>query len=637
MRKLRHYLSVFLCVSVLFCVLPAANAAAYEDYTCSAIRYTDDNGNMLTSVVAGTLKASISAKPNNGALGKLVFAMMLYSNNKLIASDCETKTINGETEFNAQVTVPADAENCKAISVLWNSVDEMRAVCAAGVIPGGTNLISGLTVDGSTLEEFNPDIKEYNVTVAKDEINKPVIDAKSFNSAAAIKFIGDKSFPGKTAVEVAAADGSGVSTYTIKYVAAPEPAADACILKPDGDIYGSFEVGKNLNVGDGGELTDLSRTPESGKLGSKVHWDRTQPVNASTGYTNEVRSVADEYKFVLGSDYLMCTAGMTVRAAQGYQTRVRLYRSATLYVFSSEATSASGWDLKQGSNFMTIQNDNPRPMTYVSSKHIEVDDVNAGTDVAIPLETMYSVRNGGKVGGVNITAIIYDGYETIGDNETDTEPTEPDPPEPIEPEEPEEPADAGGLKYTKNGAVYNVIDLTTGKEPTVMHGFKVKTDDTYGSKLFSNRAQPVNPDTGYTNEIVSISSDYDFLLGSDYIMSCLGGWSERADSGLETEFILYKDATVYIFSSEVNLAAAEQNGWTVRSAAGESDVFMWIQCDTRGYMGYVLTKKFTDVDKISGADVVLTKEMLYTPGKRAGVNFTAIDYENHIIPTDNNE
>ena len=82
MKKFRHYLAVMLCISMLFCIMPAVNAENDTDYICSAVRFTDGSGNALTSITAGTLKADITVKPNTDASDSLVFALLLYSDNK---------------------------------------------------------------------------------------------------------------------------------------------------------------------------------------------------------------------------------------------------------------------------------------------------------------------------------------------------------------------------------------------------------------------------------------------------------------------------------------------------------------------------------------------------------------------------
>ena len=656
MKKFRHYLAVMLCISMLFCIMPAVNAATDTDYICSTVRFTDGSGNALTSITAGTLKADMTVKSNTDASDSLVFALLLYSDNKLIASDSMTRSVSGGAELSAQVTVPDNTADCKAVAVLWNSVNDMRAICAAAVFPGGVNLLRGLTADGNTITGFDSAVKEYTVTVENDASAKPVINAETANNASTVKYIGDKAFPGKTIVELASADGSNTTAYTVNYKTKTGLAANARIVSPTGGNYGTFDVGKNLNTGDGGDVKDSSRTVENGRLGSRMHWDRNQPGNYNTGYTNEVRGISEDYKFLLGSDYLMSTAQSDKRANNGYQTSFTLYRSATLYVLSSEATTAEGWDLQKNTQtpFMTVQNDTERKLTNLSTKHFDVTDTSAGLDITIPAETMYGVNSGGKKSaGVSITAIVYDGYTTIGDNEQDITPaptTTPTPtaaPEPTNTPKPTEapspsstpeptatikPSNAGDLKYTKNGEDYNVKDSSTGKAPVVSSGFKVKSGDEYGSKLFPNRTQPANSGA-YTNEVVSISSDYDFLLGSDYVMSCLAGWDERANGGFETEFKLYKDATVYLFATAADEAKAAENGWTVRKVTDNSNAFMTIQRDQTDYMKYVLSKRFSSVDSSAGTRVALTKEMLITSGMGC-INFTVIDYKNNTIPSD---
>ena len=320
MKRFRHYLAVMLCISMLFCIMPAVNAATDTDYICSAVRFTDGGGNALTSITTGTLKASMTVKPNTDVPDSLVFALLLYSDNKLISSDSMTRSVSGGAELSAQVTVPDNTADCKAVAVLWNSINDMRAICAAAVFPGGVNLLRGLTADGNTITGFDSAVKEYTVTVENDASAKPVINAEAANNASSVKYIGNKAFPGKTIVELALADGSNTTTYTVNYKTKTGLADNVHILKPTGGNYGVFDIGKNLHAGDGGDVKDSSRTAENGKLGSKVHWDRNQPGNYATGYTNEVRSIADDYAFLAGSDYIMCTAETGCRANSDYQT-----------------------------------------------------------------------------------------------------------------------------------------------------------------------------------------------------------------------------------------------------------------------------------------------------------------------------
>ena len=654
MKKLRYYICMVLCVSMLFCVIPLSGAASSEDYTLGMMRYTDATGNPVTAISPGVLKVSMPVKPNHAAAGDLVFAMILYSGNKMVDSDCtvyQKSDLTSGKELIAQLNVPDGITDARAVTILWNDLKNMKAVCAAGVFPRGENILRRLTVGGAAPEGFQPSVKEYEQYVPIDAKEKPAVLAEAANNASNVKYIGNNSFPGKTQIELTAPDGSAISVYTVTYKTEKSLASGARVVKANGETYVTQDVGKNLHPGDGGDVKDPNRTAENGKLGSRVHWDRAQPANINTGYTNEVRSIADEYKFVEGSDYLMCTAEAGQRANNGYQNYVRLYRSATLYVFSGGAVAADGWELKKGSSpFMVVRNDTTRNLGYVSSRHIEVDNAAAGIDVAIPCETMYNINgNGAKTGEVSITAIVYDPYEKIGDNEVDTtpgpNPTEPPPPtatpaptdtpSPTEPPQPTSaPEPVKKVTFTKWEDTNNdgieeetpltIIDQSTSKETEISGDFKVKSEDSYGSKVFPNRTQPVNDK--YTNEVVRIVSDYDFLLGSDYVRSCLAESNLRAPGGVETSFMIYKDTTVYVFAGGVNEEAALENGWTVRTT-DINEPYMVIRRDWTDHMTCVMAKKFENVDQTYGTKVVINRQML-----TGAVNITVLDDENRPVP-----
>lgn len=627
MKRFRHYLAVMLCISMLFCIMPAVNAATDTDYICSTVRFTDGSGNALTSITAGTLKASMTVKPNTDAPDSLVFALLLYSDNKLIASDSMTRSVSGGAEFSAQVTVPDSASDCKAVAVLWNSVNDMRAICAAAVFPGGVNLLRGLTVDGNTITGFDSAVNEYTVTVEGDASVKPVINAETANNASIVKYIGNKAFPGKTIVELALADGSNTTTYTVNYKNKTELAANAHIVNPTGGNYGTFDIGKNLNTGDGGNVKDSSRTVENGRLGSRLHWDRNQPANYNNGYTNEVRGISEDYKFLLGSDYLMSTAEASRRADIGYQTCFTLYRSATLYVLSSEATTAEGWDLQKNTQtpFMTVQNDSERKLTNLSTKHFEVSDTSAGLDITIPAETMYSVNSGGKKsGGVSITAIVYDGYTTIGDNEQDISPEPSD--------KPKSGADSVKIAKTNDDGTEEIL---AGAPTEVSKNLTPYTDEnpSDGSIIMFDRGRHASyPDY---NNIKEIAADYSFIIGCDYIGQPAQGDSpsHRASAGYETSFKLYEGATVYVFTSTGNSDKAAENSWTYLES-GNDLPFMKLRTkpteegDAVVGLTSVMSKHFDGAE--SGETVVIPKELLYRTGgdvNSSGFTLFVIKYD----------
>lgn len=390
---------------VVCAVLAMTGIAAYaadNAYECGSITYTDGGGNTVTAISEGTLKASIAVSPKSESSKKLLFALMLYRDNKLIDSDCQTKVADG-TKFEATVTIPDSETGYKTVAVLWDNAEKMKAVCAAGEFPGGINLLRSLKMDCEEIEGFTPDTKEYTHVVSNGETVKPVLDAEAINNAADVRYIGGSSFPGKTVVELTPADGGEKVEYTVSYQTDKPLASGTSEIQPSGEIYNSYNLGTNLSTGDGGDVTDTTRTAASGRLGSRIYGDRNYPQNPGAGYTNELRYVSDEYKHILGCDYIMGSAGGK------FQTQLKLYRSATVYVFSSGASAVEGWTkIESGTPLMTYQDNKSRDLKVVSRKHFDVTDGENGEQITIPAETK---------GGYYLTVIVYDGYTTVSENE----------------------------------------------------------------------------------------------------------------------------------------------------------------------------------------------------------------------------
>ena len=125
MKKLRYYICMILCISMFFCVIPFSGAASSEDYKHGTMQYTDAAGNPVTAISPGVLKVSMLVKPNHMTAGDLVFAMILYSGNKMIDSDCTVyheSDLISETELAAQLNVPDGIADARAVTILWNDL-----------------------------------------------------------------------------------------------------------------------------------------------------------------------------------------------------------------------------------------------------------------------------------------------------------------------------------------------------------------------------------------------------------------------------------------------------------------------------------------------------------------------------------
>lgn len=182
------------------------------------IAYFDANGNPIKELVGGdTVVAKIKAKSTEPQ--KMMFVLLLYENDKLTACGINSKqTGSGITEYSAQLTVPADVKAPELNAIMWDSLSDMNPICASSTFGSNDTGLLGLSVNGVSIEEFDPEVTEYSVNLATDTTKVPLITAKTSDGAANIEVTDPVTFPGKSMVRVIAQNGEkGDKIYTINY------------------------------------------------------------------------------------------------------------------------------------------------------------------------------------------------------------------------------------------------------------------------------------------------------------------------------------------------------------------------------------------------------------------------------------
>ena len=614
LKSIKSFSGTVLCICLLLGLTEGAYAVPEKPaYECGSISYTDSVGRELFEIPGrGTVTAKITVKGKSDLAEELMFALFLYSDDKLSGAAVDRKQVNDSTEFSASVEIPNGASKCELTAVLWDGMYGMKPICASGLFPGGSNLLRGLKINGADVEGFNPDVHEYTYPISGLSKEKPIVSAESMNGSAKIGYYAQGKFPGKTVVRVLPADGGEPSYYTINYVADRSLAGDAKVISPSGSIYGSFEIGKNFHESDGGDVKDPNRSAENGALGSKVYWDREQPAIVANGYTNEVRTISPQYKFLQGCDYIMCTASMANRSDNGYYRTFKIYRSADIYVLATNSFgSCEGWECTRDTANppVSVQRDTDDYLTYCAKKHFEVTNSDVGLEVGVPKELTYNISSSGQAfSSVSLVVIDYDGYDSLPDNES-TEDLEP----PVRPD-PKTGADGVQVVKTENGVTENL----SGAPTDVSHELAQYTAESgSGSLIGFDRGSSANyPDY---NNIFDVSEDSMFILGSDYIKTALqnsGKWLNRASNGWETSFMLYEPATVYCFGRTGNSTAAAEYGWEFEEKTDGEPAYMRFRAksnnDSDAVVSFVhrISKHFNG-DKYYGEHVVINKELLY--------------------------
>ncbi len=214
MRVFKKSVLVFIALMVN-CLLFAAVYAA--DTECGSIAYFDAGGNRITGIAGGdTVVAKMRVK--SSASQKLTMLLMLYDNDKLVECALDAKTAGDDiTEYSAKLTVPANVSDPRLETVLWDSLKQMKPICTASTF-GSNNELLGIYVNGTSLDDFDPEKTEYVAYVSPDETKVPTVTAEAADGGTRIIVKNPTEFPGEAEVKAIAADGTeSEKTYKIKY------------------------------------------------------------------------------------------------------------------------------------------------------------------------------------------------------------------------------------------------------------------------------------------------------------------------------------------------------------------------------------------------------------------------------------
>lgn len=212
-KKAAFAIAAIGAASALLC-----GSALAADTEYGRIAYFDVNGNPMTSFVSGdTVVAKI--KTRSAGPKKMTFMLLLYDDDKLTACGLDSKQADGGvTEYSASITIPAEVGKPELNAVMWDSLAEMNPICASSNFGSADTDMIALYINGSAIEDFNPEVTDYSVKIATDTIKLPLITAKTGDNGAKIEVTNPESFPGKSTVRVIAQNGTASDkVYTINY------------------------------------------------------------------------------------------------------------------------------------------------------------------------------------------------------------------------------------------------------------------------------------------------------------------------------------------------------------------------------------------------------------------------------------
>lgn len=217
---------------------------------------------------------------------------------------------------------------------------------------------------------------------------------------------------GNIITEVATANTNNLNarlTYRLKVNTASDHINYTYVTGGSQDVLGSPVVYDRYNNGGCYNIVEAKEATE------------TEAAVAENYYTNDIRTISEKYKDLLGCEYIMFAGQGTERARSGYETSFKLHRSATIIIFAGNTANqnyakANGWTFESNDDgYVTYKLNGDRnaisKFKNVMTKHFEVENESEGLSVKIDKELLDTVisnkyKDGGD--GSYIAVIYYD-------------------------------------------------------------------------------------------------------------------------------------------------------------------------------------------------------------------------------------
>ncbi|MBQ2284221.1 MAG: hypothetical protein II244_00995, partial [Clostridia bacterium] len=204
---MKKYLSFLIVVFLLVTNAMGAFAYDYAPYIgdgiikATSVVFTDEDGKVVTSLTRGQkITATVRVKAGSDSLTdseKVSLIVASYSNGFIEDVAIDTETIKNATVLSTSITVP-DVEQPGIRVFMWDEIDDLvnaRPLNKMGVVSAEASAIEQISVGGVLIEDFSPDVYEYDVTVNAGYISWPEVIAYTSNAATKVDATYEGNFP----------------------------------------------------------------------------------------------------------------------------------------------------------------------------------------------------------------------------------------------------------------------------------------------------------------------------------------------------------------------------------------------------------------------------------------------------------
>ena len=203
---MKKYLSFLIVIFLLITNVLGAFAYNYAPYIgdgiikATSVVFTDADGKVVTSLTPGqTITATVRVKAGSDSLtGSEKVSLIVASYSKGFIEDVaiDTKTIKNATVMTKSIKVPDVEPGIRVF--MWDEIDgsvNARPLNKMGVVSAEASEIEQISVGGVLIEDFSPDVYEYDVTVNAGYISWPEVIAYTSNAATKVDATYEGNFP----------------------------------------------------------------------------------------------------------------------------------------------------------------------------------------------------------------------------------------------------------------------------------------------------------------------------------------------------------------------------------------------------------------------------------------------------------
>lgn len=211
---MKKYLSFLIVVFLLVTNAMGAFAYNYAPYIgdgiikATSVVFTDTDGKVVTSLTSGqeitaTVRVKAGSEFDNlmSTVSDKTVTLIVASYSKGFIKEIKTdrESIGNATVLSTSITVPDDEPGIRVF--MWDDVDSSdssinaRPLNKMGVVSAEASAIEQISVGGVLIEDFSPDVYEYDVTVNAGYISWPEVIAYTSNAATKVDATYEGNFP----------------------------------------------------------------------------------------------------------------------------------------------------------------------------------------------------------------------------------------------------------------------------------------------------------------------------------------------------------------------------------------------------------------------------------------------------------